>query len=57
MELLYLARKLGLCTIEVPIEWHHSPESKVRLVRDSARMGRDLLQVRWDYMLRAIQGC
>ena len=50
VELLFLARKLGLRTIEVPIEWHHSPESKVRLVRDSARMGRDLLQVRWDYM-------
>ena len=50
VEVLYLARKLGLRTIEVPIEWHHSPESKVRLVRDSARMGRDLLKVRWDFM-------
>ena len=48
VELLYLARKLGLRIIEVPIEWHHSPESKVRLVRDSTRMGRDMLRVRWD---------
>ena len=50
VELLYLARKLGLRIIEVPIEWHHSPESKVRLVRDSTRMGRDMLKVRWDFM-------
>ena len=50
VELLYLARKLGLSIIEVPIEWHHSPESKVRLVRDSTRMGRDMLRVRWDFM-------
>lgn len=50
VELLYLARKLGLRIIEVPIEWHHSPESKVRLVRDSIRMGRDMLRVRWDFM-------
>ena len=50
VEVLYLARKLGLRTIEVPIDWHHSPESKVRVVRDSVRMGRDLLRVRWGYM-------
>ena len=51
VELLYLARKLGLRTIEVPIEWHHSPESKVRLVRDAVRMARDILRVRWHYLL------
>ena len=35
--------------VEVPIEWHHSPESKVRLVRDASLMARDILQVRWDW--------
>ena len=49
VELLFLARKLGLRTVEVPIEWHHSPESKVRLVRDASLMARDILQVRWDW--------
>ena len=50
VELLFLARRLGLRTIEVPVDWHHSPESKVRLVRDALRMGRDILGVRWYWM-------
>ena len=51
VELLFLARKLGLRTVEVPIDWHHSPESKVRLVRDATYMTRDILRVRRDCLL------
>ena len=51
VELLFLARKLGLRTVEVPIDWHHSPESKVRLVRDATYMARDILRVRRDCLL------
>ena len=46
-ELLFLARRLGLRIIEVPIDWHGSTESSVRPVRDALCMTRDLLRVRW----------
>ena len=48
-ELLFLARKLNLSVHEVPIDWYYQPESKVRPVRDSIRMIRDLLFIRWRY--------
>jgi hypothetical protein len=31
----------------VPVLWFNSPESKVAVVRDSLRMLRDLLRIRW----------
>ena len=48
VETLYLARKFGLRSLEVPVHWGHSPSSKVRLLRDSARMFIDLLRIRWN---------
>ena len=50
VELLFLARKLGLRVIEVPIDWYYRPQSKVRPVRDSLAMVRDILRVRWHYL-------
>ena len=47
VEILYLARREGLSIAEVPVLWFNSPESKVSVVRDSLRMLRDLVRIRW----------
>ena len=46
VEVLLLAERLGLRIADLPVEWVNSDESKVRLVRDSARMLFDALRVR-----------
>jgi hypothetical protein len=46
-EVLYIARKKGFKIVEIPIDWYHDPDSRVRLVKDSLRMGLDLLSIRW----------
>ena len=45
---LYLARKRGLRLAEVPIAWYYQPSSRVSPLRDTIRMVRDLLRVRWN---------
>ena len=50
VEVLFLARKQGLRMIEVPIDWYYRTQSKVRPVRDSASMIRDILHIRWNYI-------
>lgn len=52
VEILYLARKKGLTVVEVPISWHHRPESKVRPIRDTLEMLGEAISVRW----RELQG-
>ncbi len=51
VELLVWADALGAKVRTHPVEWHNSPESKVRIVRDSARMLLELfwipVRVRW----------
>jgi len=47
VEILYLARRRGIPIAEVPVLWFNSPESKVAVVRDSLRMLRDLIRIRW----------
>jgi len=47
-ELLFIASLHGLHIEEIPVRWENSPDSRVQAVRDSARMFRDLLQVRWN---------
>lgn len=46
IELLYLARKLGLRIAEVPVDWHHKGTERVSPVRDSWEGLRDLFRVR-----------
>ena len=46
IEVLYIARRLGLRIIEVPIEWHYRDQSRVSPIRDSLLMTRDLLKIR-----------
>jgi dolichyl-phosphate beta-glucosyltransferase len=46
VEVLLMAQRRGYRIEEVPVNWVHQPGSKVRLVRDSLRMSRDLLVIR-----------
>lgn len=45
-ELLYIARAHGLKIEEVPVRWINSSNSRVAIVRDSARMFKDLFKIR-----------
>ena len=46
VELLWLARRRRLRVAEVGVVWNHSPDSKVHLFTDSARMALDILRIR-----------
>jgi len=46
-ELLFLARKFNLKTVEVPVEWAHDHRSKINPLRDGVRMGLEVLKIRW----------
>jgi len=46
VEALFIARKMEYKIVEVPIHWYHHPHSTVQLLRDSIRMGLDLLKIR-----------
>jgi len=46
VELLLLAKQLGIPVAEVPIEWHEVPGSKLNVVKDSLQMLKDLLVLR-----------
>ncbi len=45
-ELLFLADKFKLRTVEVPVEWAHDHRSKISPVRDGLKMGLEMLEVR-----------
>jgi dolichyl-phosphate beta-glucosyltransferase len=47
VEMLHLARRLGYRVCEVPVMWRNSPETRVRVWRDSTSMIGDLLRIRW----------
>ena len=47
VEVLFLARKEKLSIGEIGIDWHFRQGSKVRPLRDSIAMTRDLLSIRW----------
>lgn len=47
VELLFLARKLGFKIKEVPITWRHYDSDRVNPIKDSLRMLRDTLLIRW----------
>jgi len=48
VEMLYLARRLGYRVREVPVVWRNSPQTRVRMGRDSVSMLGDLLRIRWN---------
>ena len=46
IEMLLIAKRLGLRIVELPIEWHYREHSQLLPIRDSYRMGRDVLRIR-----------
>ena len=50
-ELLFLADKFTLKTLEVAVEWAHDHRSKLHPVRDGLRMGIEMLNIRWNAIL------
>ena len=46
VEVLFIARRKNYRIVEVPIHWHFNPDSKISVIRDSARMAFDLLKIR-----------
>jgi dolichyl-phosphate beta-glucosyltransferase len=46
VELLLLAQHAGLRLREIPVRWNHAEGSKVRFLRDSSRMLREILALR-----------
>jgi dolichyl-phosphate beta-glucosyltransferase len=47
VEILLVAKRLGLRVEDLPVEWRDAPKSKVRLVRDSLLMLKDAVLIRW----------
>ena len=50
-ELLFLADKFKLKTLEVAVEWAHDHRSKLHPVRDGLRMGIEMFNIRWNAIL------
>jgi glycosyltransferase involved in cell wall biosynthesis len=47
-EILFLARRHGLRTVEIPVRWAHDPDSRVAVLADGMKMLGDVLRVRWN---------
>jgi dolichyl-phosphate beta-glucosyltransferase len=47
VEILFIAKRLGLSIAEVPVQWYAQPGSKVRIFRDAVKMLWDISRVRW----------
>lgn len=45
-EVLFIARQKGYKIQEIPIDWYFNADSRVRLIKDSLKMGLDLLTIR-----------
>jgi dolichyl-phosphate beta-glucosyltransferase len=52
VEILFIAQLLGYKIVEIPINWYYNPHSKISVMRDSLKMGLDLLTIR----LNALRG-
>lgn len=48
VEVLLLAKKFGYKIAQTPVEWRHIKTSRVNPVKDSLRMLRDILLIRWN---------
>ena len=46
VEVLFIGLRRGYRIVEVPIPWYYNPGSRVRVVRDSIAMLRDLFRIR-----------
>lgn len=52
VELLFLARKLGIKVVELPVEWKHHESDRVSPIKDSLRMLRDIVRIRIAWLTR-----
>ncbi len=50
-EILFLAKRHGLRVAEVPVRWAHDAATKVQVLRDSVMMFRELVAIRWNWLL------
>jgi glycosyltransferase involved in cell wall biosynthesis len=50
-EILFLAQRHGLRSVEAPVRWAHDPDTKVRVLRDSLLMFADLICIRWNALI------
>jgi len=50
-EILFLAKRHGLHTVEVPVRWAHDPQTKVRVLHDGLGMVADLAVIRMNSLL------
>lgn len=46
VEVMVIARTAGLRVEEVPVQWSHAPDTRVRLLTDSLSMALDLVRIR-----------
>lgn len=46
VELLYIAQRLGLEIVEVPVTWRYGDDSRIRPIQDTLAMVRELMQIR-----------
>jgi len=56
LEILYIARKLGLKVAEVPVVWRHKETERINALKDSWEGFRDLLKVRINALLGRYKG-
>jgi glycosyltransferase involved in cell wall biosynthesis len=47
-EILFLARRMGLKAVEVPVAWAHCEGTRLHPFRDGFRMFGDVMQIRWN---------
>ena len=50
-EILFLAKRHGLRSVEIPVRWAHDPATKVHVIRDGLKMFLDLVYLRWNWLL------
>ena len=48
VEVLFIAQRKGYRILEVPIDWCHVSNSRIDPVKDTLKMVRDVLRVRWN---------
>jgi dolichyl-phosphate beta-glucosyltransferase len=56
-EILFLARRAGLKTEEVPVVWAHSEGTRLNPLRDGLRMFVEVLRIRWYSIAGEYSGC
>ena len=47
-EILFLAHRMGMRVVEIPVLWAHSEGTRLHPFRDGVRMGVEILRIRWN---------